>query len=317
MPVSWSRSGGPALRCTISCHCLGVEVVPQHEDVRFVAGVLVSKWCPSTKMYVLLLVSSSAICCLRLGLEVVPQHQDVRFLAGVLVWKWCPSTKMHDLLLVSWFGSGAPAPKWTICCQCLGLEVVPQHEYERFVAGVLVSKWLRCTICGAPARRCTTCCRCLGLEVVPQHKSVRFDAGILVSKSPSTKMYVLLPVLVTKWCPSTNMNDLLPVSQSRSGASAQKYTICCQYLGLEVVPSTRMYDMLPVSWSVAGVLVSKWWPSTRMYDLLPVSWSRSDAPALICTICCRCLGLEVVPQQCTICYLCLGFEVVAGVLVSK
>ena len=52
--VSWSRSGAPALRCTICCRCLALDVVPQHEDVRFVAGVLV--------------------CRRRLDLEVVPQH---------------------------------------------------------------------------------------------------------------------------------------------------------------------------------------------------------------------------------------------------
>ena len=48
-----------------------------------VAGVLVSKWCPSTKMYDLLPVSWSRsdapelrcmICFLCLCLEVVPQH---------------------------------------------------------------------------------------------------------------------------------------------------------------------------------------------------------------------------------------------------
>ena len=50
------------------------EVVPQHKDVRFDDGVLVSK-CPSTKMYVLLPVSWS------IG---------------------APGTKMYVLLQVSW-----------------------------------------------------------------------------------------------------------------------------------------------------------------------------------------------------------------------
>ena len=135
LPVSWSRSGAPAQTCTMRCRCLGLEVVPQHKHVRFVAGVLVSKWCPSTKMYDLLPVSWSrsgapalrcAICCRCLGLEVVPQHKDVRFVDGVLVSK-CPSTKMYVLLPVSWSRSGAPARRCTICCRCLGLEVVPQH----------------------------------------------------------------------------------------------------------------------------------------------------------------------------------------------
>ena len=152
LPVSWSRSGAPALRCTICCRCLRLEVVPQHKDVRFVDGILVSKSWPSTKMYVLLPVSS----------------------------KWCPSTKMKYLLLVSWSRSGAPALRCTICCWCLGFEVVPQHEDARFVAGILVSKWCPSTKMydllpvswsrsGTPARRCMICCRCLGLEVVPQH----------------------------------------------------------------------------------------------------------------------------------------------------
>ena len=181
---------------------------------------------------------------------------------------------MNVLLMVSWSRSGGTARRCTICCRCLGLEVVAQHKHVRFVAGVLVSKWCPITKIynllpvswsrsGAPALRCTICCRCPGLEVVPQHKDVRFADGVLVS---------------TWW------------------------------------PNTKMYDLLPVSWSVAGVLVSKWCPSPNMYDLLPVSWSRSDAPelrciffsvsltrsgapALRCTICCRCLGLEVVPQH--------------------
>ena len=60
--VSWSRIGAPALRCSICCPCLG-QVVRQLlnvlfvagfeytlpvSNIRFVAGVLVSKWCLST-----------------------------------------------------------------------------------------------------------------------------------------------------------------------------------------------------------------------------------------------------------------------------
>ena len=142
---------------------------------------------------------------------------------------------------------------------------------------------------------------------------MQFVASILVSKwYPSTKMYDMLPVswsvagvLVSKWCPSTRMYDLLPVSWSRSdapelrfsvslsrrGAPAVRYTICCRCLGFEVVPQHEDVRF------VAGVLVSKCYPSTKMHDLSPVSWSRSGAPALRCTICCRYLGLEVVPQH--------------------
>ena len=191
--VSWSRSNGPRLRCTIccrclglDCRCLGLEVVPNTKNIRFVDGVLVSK-CPSTKMYDLLMVSWSRsggtalrcmFCCWCRGLE---GGAPVRFVAGVLVSKWCPSTKMHDLLPVSWSRSGAPAQSFTICCRCLGLEMVPQHEDVRCVVGVLVS------------------CRCLGLEVVPQR----------------VKMY-----------------DLLPVSWSRSDAPALRCMIYFQCLCL-------------------------------------------------------------------------------------
>ena len=155
LPVSWSRSGAPTQRCTICCRCLGFEVVAQHEDVRFLAGVLV--------------------CCRCLGLEVVP------------------STNMYNLLPVSWsrsdapelkydafsvsltrrgaparrciiccrcLGSGAPAPRCAVCCRCLGLEVVPQHSDIRFIADLLPVSWSRS---GVPALRCTMCCRCLGL----------------------------------------------------------------------------------------------------------------------------------------------------------
>ena len=104
---------------TLCFRCLGLEVVPQHYDVRFVAGVLVSKWCPNTKMYVLLLVSSKV--------------------DGVLVSKWWP--RLRCMFCCRCLRSGAPALRCRICCRCLGLEVAPQHEDVRFVAGVLVSKW--------------------------------------------------------------------------------------------------------------------------------------------------------------------------------
>ena len=139
--------------------------------------------------------------------------------------KWCSSTKMYDLLLVSWFRSGAPARRCTICCRCLGLEVVPQHKDVRFVAGVLISKWY-------PSAKM--------YDLLPVSWSV---TGVLVSKwCPSTTMYVLLPV---SWSRSgAPVYDLLPVSWSRSGAPALRCAICCRCLGLE-------------SWC------SKWCPSTK------------------------------------------------------
>ena len=150
LPLLWSRSGAPFLRCTICCRCFGLEVVPQFQDVRFVAVALVSKWCPNAKMYDLLplLWSRSgapiprcAICCRGFGLEVVPQIQHVRFVAVALVSKWCPNAKMYDLLPLLWSRSGAPIPRCAICCRGFGLEVVPQIQHVRFVAVALVSKW--------------------------------------------------------------------------------------------------------------------------------------------------------------------------------
>ena len=176
------------LRCTICCRCFGLEVVPQCEDVRFVAVALVSKWCPNAKMYDLLplLWSRSGapmlrctIRCRCFGREVVPQWKEVRFVAIALVSKWCPNSKMYDLLPLLWSRNGGPMKRCTICCRCFGLEAVPQFQDVRFVAVALVSKlcpnakiydllpllWSRS---GAPMRRCTICCRCFGLEMVPQ-----------------------------------------------------------------------------------------------------------------------------------------------------
>ena len=39
-----------------------------------------------------------------------------------------------------------------------------------------------------------------------------------------------------------------------------------------------------------------WLRNAKKYDLLPLFWPRSDAPVLSVTICCRCFGLEVMPQ---------------------
>ena len=160
LPASWSR-GAPARKFTNCCRGLGLE--PPTQRCTICSGILVAKCCPSTKMYDLLPV------------------------------RWSRSTRMHDFLIVSWSRIGAPALRcsiccpclgqvvrqllnvlfvagfeYTICCRCLGLEVVPQHLDVLFVVGVLVSKlcpsiqmydvlpvsWPRS---GAPARGCTTC----------------------------------------------------------------------------------------------------------------------------------------------------------------
>ena len=57
LPVSWVQNGVSALRCMICCRCLGLEVVSKCYDVRFVAGVLGSRWGRNAKMNDLLPVS--------------------------------------------------------------------------------------------------------------------------------------------------------------------------------------------------------------------------------------------------------------------
>ena len=137
LPLLWSRSGAPMLRCSICCRGFGLEVVPQSQDVRFVAVALASKWCLNAEMYDLLPLLWSrrgdpiprcTICCRCFGLEVVPQCEDVRFVAVALVSKWCPNAKMYDLLPLLWSRTGAPMLRRTICCRCFGLDVVPQFQ---------------------------------------------------------------------------------------------------------------------------------------------------------------------------------------------
>ena len=136
LPLLWPRSGAPILRCTVCCRCFGLEVVPHCQDVRFVAVALVSKWCPSAKMYdcVALVWPRSGApmlrctsCCRCFGLEVVPQCQDVRFAA--IVWSRSGAAMLRCTILLPllWSRSGAPMLKCTISCRCLGLEVVPQR----------------------------------------------------------------------------------------------------------------------------------------------------------------------------------------------
>ena len=83
-------------RCTICCRCFGFEVVPRCEDVRFVAVALVLNWCPNAEMY-----------------DLLP-----------LFWF---RSDANDLLLLLWSRSGAPMRRYTICCLCSGLEVVPPN----------------------------------------------------------------------------------------------------------------------------------------------------------------------------------------------
>ena len=142
LPLLWFESGAPMLRSTVCCRCCSLKVVPQCEDVRFVAVVLVSKWCPRAKRYNLfpLLWSRigapmliSALCCRHISLEVVPpcevvpQCDDRRFVAAALVSKWCSSANMYDLLPFFWSRSGAPVLRCTICCHCFGFEAVTQR----------------------------------------------------------------------------------------------------------------------------------------------------------------------------------------------
>ena len=224
LPLLWSRSGAPMERGTICCRCFGLEVVPPFKDVRFVAVALVSKW--------------------------------------------CPNSKMCDLLPLLWSRSGAPMLRCTICCRCFGLEAVPQFQDVRFVAVALVSKW---------------CPNAKMYDLLPLPVASKWR--------PHAKMYDLLPLLLAStWCPDAKMYDLLPLLWSRSGVPLLRCTICCRCFGLEVVPQFQDVRF------VAVALVSKLCPNAKMYDLLPLLWSRSGAPMLRCTICCRCSGLEVAPQ---------------------
>ena len=290
LPVSWSRSGAPAQTWIICCRYPFPSSAPSARERSvvgvlvswfrcdflpvswFVAGALVSTWCPEL---------TCTICCRCLGLGVMRQNRM--------------SLTRH----------GAPARRCTICCWCLG----SGHQDVPFVAGVLVSKWSPRTqihdllpICcrclkmynllpvslsrsapecrGAPAVRCTICCRC------PRHGA------------PEKRCTICCRCLC-----------LLPVSLSRSGSPGPRCTFCCRCLGapecrfagvfVNWCPSRKMNHLVRVSWSevapqqkhvrfVAGV---------KTYFWLPVSWSRSVSPSLGCTICWRCLGLDVVSQQ--------------------
>ena len=127
----------------------------------------------------------------------------------------------------------------------------------------------------------------------------------MVSKRcASAKKYDFLPFLVSKWCSSANINDLLalfwsrsdapnakiydllPLLWSRIGASMSRSTIFCRCFGLEMVPQCEDERFVAVASS------SKWGPSAKKYVLLPLLSSRSGAPVPRGTICCRCFCLE-------------------------
>ena len=123
------------------------------------------------------------ICCC-----CFPLYYDVQIAAVAVVSKW-------SLVRTS-----------TNFCHCFGLEVVAQCYKVRFVTVTLLAKWcpnariygvllLLCSRKYAHVLCCTTCCRCFDLEVVPECWDVRFVAVALVSK----------------WCPSARMHDLLPL----------------------------------------------------------------------------------------------------------
>ena len=55
LPLLWSGSGDTVPGCTICCCWFGFEVLPQCQDVRLFVVALFSKWCPSNKMFDLML----------------------------------------------------------------------------------------------------------------------------------------------------------------------------------------------------------------------------------------------------------------------
>ena len=109
--------------------------------------------------------------------------------------------------------------------------------------------------------------------MVPRYEDVRFVAVALVSK----------------WCPDTNIYDLLPLLWPRSGVPMMRCTICCYCFGSNWCPNENVRF-------VAVTLVSKWCSNAKIYDMLPLLWPRSGGPMLRCTICCHCFGFEVVPK---------------------
>ena len=143
LPLLWSRSGAPKLRCTNYlewCHkkkkyrllpLLGSRSAKRYDLLPFLWS---RSGAPALRC---------AICYRCFGLEVVPQCEDVRCVAVAVVSKWCPNAKKYHLLPLLRSRSGAPVVRSTICCRCFRLEVMP------------------------PMLRCMVCCRCFGLEVVP------------------------------------------------------------------------------------------------------------------------------------------------------
>ena len=146
---------------------------------------------------------------------------------------------------------------------------------------------------GAPIQRCTICCRRFGLEA-------RFVVVALVCQCYDVRFVVV--ALVSKWSPVLRCTICC-----RCFGLEVMLSICCCCFGLEVVPqcedmrfcafaldskwspNAKMYDLRPLLWSPRC-------PNAEMCDLLPLLWSRSGAPMPRCTICCRCLALEVVLQ---------------------
>ena len=258
-----------------------------------------------------------AICCRYFGLEVVPGAKLYDFLP--LLWS---RSNAHDLLLLLWSRSDAPMRRYTICCFCSGLEVVPPNakmydlkplfwsprcpnaEMYDFVAAALVSKWcpnakmydllpLLWFRSGAPLLLFTICCRCFGFEAVPQFEDVWFFAVALASKYFLNAMvYDLLLFLWFRSGGRILRRTIHRCFRFRSGAPMLRCTIWDGCFGFEVVPrpNVEIYDLLPLLWPRSRA------PIQRCIDLLPSLWSRSGAPMLGCAICCRCFGLEVVPR---------------------
>ena len=140
----WSRNDARVLRTTI-CYrylasisyssakkydLLSLLLLRCREEIRVVAVILASKWCPNTKN------NLSPFFCAQSGAPV-----------------------LRSTICCRCFGrlrSGDPALKRTVCCRCLGLDAVPQCEEIRFVAVVWVMSsvkkydllFLNCPRCG-------------------------------------------------------------------------------------------------------------------------------------------------------------------------
>ena len=137
----------------------------------------------------------------------------------------------------------------------LGLQVVPQIEDIRFVAGVWGSP------SRAPRLSCKVCCCVLG-SFRCQCQDVRFAASVMISD-----------VLLVSWSPKWVTHP--------NGAPALRLRSIAGVLCSTCRPRAKMYDFLPVH----ALLSANGVAAQRTCDLLWASCAPGGVPRLFC---CRC-----------------------------